>query len=48
MATHLYKFPETAEVFVDKVQRNERVRRELQSVRRDAKAKAKKTEEKDK
>ena len=42
VATHLYKFPETAEVFVDKVQRNERVRRELQSVRRDAKAKAKK------
>jgi len=42
VATHLYKYPETAEVFVDKVQRNERVRRELQSVRRDAKAKAKK------
>ncbi|MCL2789888.1 MAG: type IIA DNA topoisomerase subunit B [Desulfobulbus sp.] len=42
VATHLYKFPETAEVFVDKVQRNERVRRELQSVRRDAKARAKK------
>ena len=42
VATHLYKFPESAEVFVDKVQRNERVRRELQSVRRDAKAKAKK------
>jgi topoisomerase-4 subunit B len=42
VATHLYKFPETAEVFVDKVQRNERIRRELQSVRRDAKAKAKK------
>ena len=42
VATHLYKFPETAEVLVDKVQRNERVRRELQSVRRDAKAKAKK------
>ena len=42
MVTHLYKSPETAEVFVDKVQRNERIRRELQSVRRDAKAKAKK------
>jgi len=42
VATHLYKYPETAEVLVDKVQRNERVRRELQSVRRDAKAKAKK------
>jgi len=42
VVTHLYKFPETAEVLVDKVQRNERIRRELQSVRRDAKAKAKK------
>ncbi len=42
VATHLYKFPESAEVLVDKVQRNERVRRELQSVRREAKAKAKK------
>ncbi len=42
VATHLYKFPETAEILVDKVQRNERVRRELQSVRRDAKTKAKK------
>ncbi len=42
VATHLYKHPETAEVLIDKVQRNERVRRELQSVRRDAKAKAKK------
>lgn len=42
VATHLYKFPESAEVLLDKVQRNERVRRELQSVRREAKAKAKK------
>ncbi|NLX18185.1 MAG: type IIA DNA topoisomerase subunit B [Desulfobulbus sp.] len=42
VTTHLYKFPETAEILIDKVQRNERVRRELQSVRRDAKAKAKK------
>ncbi|MGI6637895.1 MAG: DNA topoisomerase IV subunit B [Desulfobulbus sp.] len=42
VATHLYKFPESAEVLVDKVQRNERVRRELQSVRRESKAKAKK------
>ncbi|MBM9614940.1 type IIA DNA topoisomerase subunit B [Desulfobulbus rhabdoformis] len=41
VATHLYKYPEAAEILVDKVQRNERVRRELQSVRRDAKAKAK-------
>lgn len=42
VATHLYKFPESAEVLVEKVQRNERVRRELQSVRRESKAKAKK------
>ncbi|MCI5145738.1 MAG: type IIA DNA topoisomerase subunit B, partial [Candidatus Electrothrix sp. AR3] len=42
VATHLYKYPETAEVFMDKVQRNERVRKELQSVRKEAKAKAKK------
>lgn len=42
VATHLYKFPETAEVLLDKVQRNERIRKELQSVRKEAKAKAKK------
>lgn len=42
VADHLYKYPETAELLLDKVQRNERVRRELQSVRREAKAKAKK------
>ncbi len=42
VSTHLYKFPETAELLLDKVQRNERVRKELQSVRREAKAKAKK------
>ncbi|WP_457574795.1 DNA topoisomerase IV subunit B [Desulfolithobacter sp.] len=42
VATHLYKHPETAELLMDKVQRNERVRRELQSVRREAKAKARK------
>ena len=42
VATHLYKCSETADVLIDKVQRNERVRRELQSVRREAKAKAKK------
>ncbi|MHB8789120.1 MAG: DNA topoisomerase IV subunit B [Desulfobulbaceae bacterium] len=42
VADHLYKFPQTAELLLDKVQRNERVRRELQTVRREAKAKAKK------
>ncbi|RUM38095.1 MAG: type IIA DNA topoisomerase subunit B [Desulfobulbus sp.] len=42
VATHLYKYPESAEVLMDKVQRNERVRKELQSVRKEAKAKAKK------
>ncbi len=42
VSTHLYKFPETAEVLLDKVQRNERIRKELQSVRKEAKAKAKK------
>jgi len=42
VADHLYKYPEKAELLLDKVQHNERVRRELQAVRRDAKAKAKK------
>jgi DNA gyrase/topoisomerase IV subunit B len=42
VATHLYKYPNTAEVLMDKVQRNERIRKELQSVRKEAKAKAKK------
>ncbi len=42
VANHLYMHPESTEVFMDKVQRNERVRKELQSVRREAKAKAKK------
>ena len=42
VATHLYKYPETADVLMDKVQRNERIRKELQSVRKEAKAKAKK------
>ncbi len=42
VATHLYKHPESAEIFLAKVQRNERVRKELQSVRKEAKAKAKK------
>ncbi|GAB4341744.1 MAG: DNA topoisomerase IV subunit B [Desulfobulbaceae bacterium] len=42
VADALYKAPETAELLLDKVQRNERVRKELQTVRREAKAKAKK------
>ncbi len=42
VSTHLYKYPETADVLMDKVQRNERIRKELQSVRKEAKAKAKK------
>jgi len=42
VANYLYMNPEIAEVLLDKVQRNEKVRRELQSVRREAKAKAKK------
>ncbi len=39
---HLYKFPETADLLLEKVQRNEKVRKELQSVRREAKVKARK------
>jgi len=42
VSTHLYKYPEDAELLLEKVQRNEKVRKELQSVRREAKAKAKK------
>ncbi|XCN71455.1 MAG: DNA topoisomerase IV subunit B [Candidatus Electrothrix aestuarii] len=42
VATYLYKHPECTEIFMDKVQRNERIRKELQSVRKEAKAKAKK------
>ena len=42
VATYLYKYPESTELFMDKVQRNERIRKELQSVRKEAKAKAKK------
>jgi len=42
VADFLYKSPEIAELVLDKVQRNERVRKELQTVRREAKAKAKK------
>ncbi len=42
VANALYRQPETAEQLLAKVQRNERVRRELQSVRREARAKARK------
>lgn len=42
VATHLYKHPETAELLLAKAQRNERVRKELQTVRKEAKAQAKK------
>ncbi len=42
VADHLYKHPETAEILLAKAQRNERVRKELQTVRKEAKAQAKK------
>uniref|UniRef100_UPI004056197B DNA topoisomerase IV subunit B n=1 Tax=Candidatus Electrothrix sp. TaxID=2170559 RepID=UPI004056197B len=42
VATYLYKYPDSTERFMDKIQRNERIRKELQSVRKEAKAKAKK------
>ncbi|PIE59676.1 MAG: DNA topoisomerase IV [Desulfobulbus propionicus] len=42
VANYLYMYPDSAEILLDKIQRNERVRRELQSVRREAKAKARK------
>lgn len=42
VSSALYKNSETAEKLIDKIQRNEKVRKELQSVRREARAKAKK------
>ncbi len=42
VANHLYKHSDDAELLLEKVQHNEKVRRELQSVRKEAKAKAKK------
>lgn len=42
VASALYKDTESAEILLDKIQRNERVRKELQSVRKEARAKAKK------
>lgn len=42
VSSALYKNTEAAEVLIDKILRNERVRKELQSVRKEARAKAKK------
>lgn len=42
VAKHLYKTPETAERIIDKIAQNEKVRREVQAVRNQAKEKAKK------
>ena len=42
ISNELYKNSATAEALLDKIQRNEKVRKELQSVRKEAKAKAKK------
>ncbi len=42
VSSTLYKEPELAERFIEKVQRNQKVRKELQSVRKEARAKAKK------
>ena len=42
VSSELYKNSERAEILIDKILRNERVRKELQSVRKEARAKAKK------
>ncbi|CAG37009.1 DNA topoisomerase IV subunit B [Desulfotalea psychrophila] len=42
VSSELYKHSDTAEILLDKIQRNEKVRKELQSVRKEAKARAKK------
>ena len=42
VSSALYKDTEAAEVLIDKILRNEKVRKELQSVRKEARAKAKK------
>ena len=42
VSSALYKDTESAEVLIDKILRNEKVRKELQSVRKEARAKAKK------
>jgi len=41
VSEHLYKYPEVAEVMLEKIQQSARVRKELQQVRREAKVKAK-------
>ncbi len=42
VSSALYKNSETAEMLIEKIQRNEKVRKELQSVRKEARAKARK------
>ena len=42
VSSELYKKPETADRLIEKILRNEKVRKELQSVRKEARAKAKK------
>lgn len=42
LSTYLYKHTQVAEILLDKIQQNARVRKELQNVRKEAKAKAKK------
>lgn len=42
LSTYLYKHTQVAECLLDKIQQNARVRKELQNVRKEAKAKAKK------
>ncbi len=42
VCSSLYKDTEAAEILIDKIHRNEKVRKELQSVRQEARAKAKK------
>jgi len=42
VSEYLYKHTELAELLIDKVQQNARIRKDLQSVRKEAKAKAKK------
>jgi len=42
VSSSLYKDTEAAEILIDKILRNEKVRKELQSVRKEARAKAKK------
>ncbi len=42
VSSALYKNTEAAEILIEKILRNEKVRKELQSVRKEARAKAKK------